>query len=1004
LSINCSANLIINEVMYNPEPNDNYNEWIEIFNPTNKSINISGWSISDNSGEDFIEADYEHGNGTLTIPPLGYAIITDHGTKAYENYTFANSTISLYIDDKSIGNGLGNSGDKIVLKTNSSEIVDSLEWITNYTDIFGSPAKEVRENFTLSRYKTGNNSSKCFYEGFPTPGYENIINMKGEISLTINQTEYLIEKEKIKEIGINVKNLADFPDNITLTINQSSQKWSSSLQKSKINLQPNEKENISLLIEPYKKVRYCNFTISAKSELDGSYENLTLFFEVLGSDLAIRQIKIYDEEKIEKNIVNQGEIIRIKAYFKNLAKEETSGTYASFYYDEINKDHLIGSKYYESVGKYQKYPSVLWDTVDIEPGIHEIIVVADSKKNIEEFDEGNNILSWFIEIIDTSPSNQEKQILISEFYYHARRNLNNEYIKIFNPTSEKINISGWYFTNKPEKNKLDQNKLRFPENTIIRSNDYLILTQNASAYFWETKGKPDFEYKVNSDGNIPQMNSTINFILSNKGDCFALKNEFNHSIDVIVYGESNLSIKGWDGGSIPSSGEGVICKRNLDYKKKPIDTNTSLDWIHPREFRIGQSNFAYVKFNFNGEIKTFVSPDSSYDAITSELKNASKCIYLNVYEFTSLSLCDEIINALIRNVTVNILLDGSPVGGISLEEKYILKRISNYGGNIRFIKSISEKNSYSRYSFNHGKYLVIDNSTTIIESCNWADTGVPKNPSFGNREWGVIIENSSVADYYVKVFLEDWDINRCDIFSMDEMDFNISENYYLFENGYRGNYRAGLFSKKIYGNFTVYPVLSPDTSLQSICNLIDSAKETIYVEQLYIYKDWDAELNPFVERLINKSKNGIEVKVILNYNPFYDSTIEKCNVTKYYLEQNGIEVKYIYTNWSIFTNVHNKGMIVDNKSVLISSINWNENSVTRNREVGIIIENDDIAKYYADVFSYDWDLKEFKPTIQNKDRNKSKSTFDKNTIYIIVIFTMTFAIIARDWRKRQWHY
>ena len=32
----------------------------------------------------------------------------------------------------------------------------------------------------------------------------------------------------------------------------------------------------------------------------------------------------------------------------------------------------------------------------------------------------------------------------------------------------------------------------------------------------------------------------------------------------------------------------------------------------------------------------------------------------------------------------------------------------------------------------------------------------------------------------------------------------------------------------------------------------------------------------------------------------------------------------------------------------------------------------------------------------------SSFTDYKNTIYIVVIFTMTFALIAQDWRKRKW--
>ncbi len=51
--------------------------------------------------------------------------------------------------------------------------------------------------------------------------------------------------------------------------------------------------------------------------------------------------------------------------------------------------------------------------------------------------------------------------------------------------------------------------------------------------------------------------------------------------------------------------------------------------------------------------------------------------------------------------------------------------------------------------------------------------------------------------------------------------------------------------------------------------------------------------------------------------------------------------------------LHNKGVVVDDEKVLVSSVNWNEYSPTRNREVGLIIEGD-VAKYYSDAFLLDW--------------------------------------------------
>ena len=59
----CSAEVLINEVMYDPLINDNYYEWIELYNPTNRSINLTGWKIADNYIEDFLEQYTIHGFG-----------------------------------------------------------------------------------------------------------------------------------------------------------------------------------------------------------------------------------------------------------------------------------------------------------------------------------------------------------------------------------------------------------------------------------------------------------------------------------------------------------------------------------------------------------------------------------------------------------------------------------------------------------------------------------------------------------------------------------------------------------------------------------------------------------------------------------------------------------------------------------------------------------------------------------------------------------------------------
>ncbi|MFW9976280.1 MAG: phospholipase D-like domain-containing protein, partial [Candidatus Thorarchaeota archaeon] len=72
---------------------------------------------------------------------------------------------------------------------------------------------------------------------------------------------------------------------------------------------------------------------------------------------------------------------------------------------------------------------------------------------------------------------------------------------------------------------------------------------------------------------------------------------------------------------------------------------------------------------------------------------------------------------------------------------------------------------------------------------------------------------------------------------------------------------------------------------------------------------------------------------------------------------NNIPIVWQDTRW--FTANHNKGIIVDGRIVLISSINYSDNSIEDNREAGVIIENEEIAQWYLEVFDYDWSIADF---------------------------------------------
>jgi cardiolipin synthase len=587
-------------------------------------------------------------------------------------------------------------------------------------------------------------------------------------------------------------------------------------------------------------------------------------------------------------------------------------------------------------------------------------------------------------------------LVITQVYYHTHSSVNNEFITLYNPTNTTKDISEWYLTDVPWKDFTQQAKLQFPDHTTVPPFTALTVTQNASAYEKETACVPDYEYKIDSQADVPQLTTIKTVTLSNTGGLVALKNTVNQTVDLICYGETTQISYGWNGPPIPSSGAGVILTRTW-INGTPQDTDSASDWIHPRIYRIGQSDFPSSTISFTGEVILFVSPDNSYETIVHELRTAQQTIDINMYEFTSSALYAELITALQRNITVRLFMEGSPIGGLDDREKYILTTLASYGGLVRFLASDAQNHVTARYQFDHAKYIIIDNTTVIVESCNWAKTGIPKNPTYGNREWGIVIRNAEVAESYAQVFQDDWNPRHDDSYPIEAMNLTIPSDFSLGTTIPAGSYKPRFPAMTITGSFLATPLFSPDTSEQTILHAIRSANRSIYVQQLYIYRDWGENLSPFVEQLVNKSQQGVSIKIILDYNPNYEDSTAILNETKEYLEAYGVEVKFLSTTWSPFATVHNKGMIIDNTTVLISSVNWNEQSVRENREAGVILENEEAATYYAAVFLSDWDL-----DVHSASSPGFSWAEYKYYMLIAVVFSITLALILRDWRKRKW--
>lgn len=105
--------LVINEIMWHPIDaaqggNEDPYEWVELYNPTGESVNVSGWHILNDNPNSNDNANpsssnelvpWDESTGTTVIPPDGFAIVVGTDSKVWDYFdTIPESTVRLKMD------------------------------------------------------------------------------------------------------------------------------------------------------------------------------------------------------------------------------------------------------------------------------------------------------------------------------------------------------------------------------------------------------------------------------------------------------------------------------------------------------------------------------------------------------------------------------------------------------------------------------------------------------------------------------------------------------------------------------------------------------------------------------------------------------------------------------------------------------------------------------------------------------------------------------------------
>ena len=111
-------------------------------------------------------------------------------------------------------------------------------------------------------------------------------------------------------------------------------------------------------------------------------------------------------------------------------------------------------------------------------------------------------------------ANSVPQVVINEIHYHPDNNTEAvEFIELYNPSAEPIDISGWYFSGIT---------YIFPTDTIIDANGYVLVCENINAFL--TK------YGIFISISRSESLGPFEGKLSNEGDRIVLYNAEGHQL------------------------------------------------------------------------------------------------------------------------------------------------------------------------------------------------------------------------------------------------------------------------------------------------------------------------------------------------------------------------------------------------------------------------------------------------------------------------------------------
>ncbi|MCU4741817.1 phospholipase D-like domain-containing protein [Natronoglomus mannanivorans] len=337
------------------------------------------------------------------------------------------------------------------------------------------------------------------------------------------------------------------------------------------------------------------------------------------------------------------------------------------------------------------------------------------------------------------------------------------------------------------------------------------------------------------------------------------------------------------------------------------------------------------------DVTAFTLPDAP-EVPLETFAAADDRIVLAGYTFTSEAVADELRAAAERGVEVEVLLESGPVGGTPDRTKTVVDDLEKAGVDVRVLGGPG-----ARYQYQHAKYAVVDDSA-IVTTENWKPSGIGGTAS---RGWAVVVDDVDVATHLRSVFRADFEGRDTTPWADHRQTATFVEAQPV------GDQFTGQIDPETVSVDSVDVLLAPDNAESELRAQLRSAEDSVLVKQVRI----GSRNQPLLEETLEAARRGVEVRILLDASWYVED--ENRDLVRW-LERTAdeedlpLEARLVEPR-NRFEKIHAKGVVVDEETAVVGSVNWNNHSLRENREVVLVLHGDEVGSFYADVFEADWE-------------------------------------------------